>query len=137
MGWPACTRVHLSTRHLHAVLLALLAILVAPAAASAACSNYCYQAKWSSQGATGIAVDSMHNVFVADSSSTRIEKYSPDGELLLSFGTTGSGPGQLDRPSDVALDSAGNIYVADTNNNRIQKFSSSGNSLLSWGQTDT
>src|SRR6476620_11212092 len=99
MGWPACMRVDFFTRHLHAVLLVVLCGLslglFAPAVASAACADYCYQAKWASQGATGIAVDSLDNVYVADSSSNRVEKYSPDGELLLTFGAPGSGVGQF------------------------------------------
>ena len=41
---------------------------------------------------------------------------------ILSFGSKGSGDGQLAEPKGVAVDSAGNIYVADTQNQRIQKF---------------
>src|SRR3954453_21889609 len=136
MGCPTCTRAGVLTRHLHAVLGILLFWLVAPAAAGASCPSYCYQAKWASQGAQGISVASLDNVYVADSSNNRVEKYSPDGELLLSFGTTGPGTGELDRPSDVGFDSADNIYVADTGNNRIQKFDSTGAFVLEWGTTD-
>ena len=44
----------------------------------------------------------------------------------MSFGTYGTGDGQMSYPGGVAVDSSGNIYVSDSNNNRIQKFNSSG-----------
>ncbi len=45
----------------------------------------------------------------------------------LSFGSLGSGPGQLDTPRGIAVDDSGNIYVADNRNHRVEKFDSSGN----------
>ena len=50
------------------------------------------------------------------------------------YGSSGSGDGQLDEPSDVAVDnSTGDIYVADKGNHRVVKFDSSGNFLSAWG----
>ncbi len=54
-------------------------------------------------------------------------------KLADSWGTDGSGDGQLHLPEDVAIDAVGNVYVADTGNGRIVKFSSSGEFLLTWG----
>jgi HYR domain/NHL repeat len=48
-----------------------------------------------------------------------------DCNLLLKWGTTGSGDGQFITPRAIATDSAGNVYVADQND-RVQKFDSSG-----------
>ena len=50
------------------------------------------------------------------------------------FGTEGSGPGQLKEPSGVAVNevtlaNTGDVYVADTGNNRVQWFSPEGTEL--------
>ena len=57
-----------------------------------------------------------------------IDEFS-GGVLLRSFGTAGSGNGQLNSPCGMAVDSAGDIWVADTGNDRIEEFDSSGNYL--------
>lgn len=46
--------------------------------------------------------------------------FSPDGELLLKFGSNGEGNGQFNAPTGVAVDDHGNIIVADWGNSRIQ-----------------
>lgn len=51
----------------------------------------------------------------------------------FSFGTSGSGAGQLRNPSDVALDSGGNVWVADSGNNRIAAFDSNGSFIETFG----
>ncbi|HEV7495822.1 hypothetical protein [Baekduia sp.] len=51
-----------------------------------------------------------------------------------SFGSSGSGAGQLSAPSAVAANvTTGDIYVADTANFRVAQFSSSGAFLRAWG----
>jgi RHS repeat-associated protein len=50
-----------------------------------------------------------------------------------SFGSSGSGNGQLNRPAGSALDSQGNIWVVDSDNNRVQKFDSEGKYLTQFG----
>ena len=55
-----------------------------------------------------------------------VSVFSPSGEKIRSFGTQGSGPGQLHSPSDVAIDSEGGILVADNLNDRVQRFTSEG-----------
>jgi len=49
------------------------------------------------------------------------------------LGTSGTGNGQLNKPSDAAIDAAGNVWIADRQNNRIQKFSSNGEYLAQFG----
>lgn len=46
--------------------------------------------------------------------------FTPDGELVLKFGSNGEGNGQFNAPTGVAVDVNGNIIVADWGNSRIQ-----------------
>jgi NHL repeat-containing protein len=57
---------------------------------------------------------------------------------LASFGSSGSGAGQLDQPTDVAIDSSGVAYVADKYNDRISEFNANGSFLraFGWGVLD-
>jgi sugar lactone lactonase YvrE len=57
----------------------------------------------------------------------------PGTTYLGSFGSPGSGSGQLGGPNGIATDDAGNVYVADTYNLRVQKFSPTGTHLLTFG----
>lgn len=51
------------------------------------------------------------------------------------FGTNGTGNGQLKSAADVAVDSNGDLWVADKGNNRIEKFNTSGEYLAKFGST--
>ncbi|TGE37386.1 6-bladed beta-propeller [Desulfosporosinus fructosivorans] len=83
----------------------------------------------------GIAVDSTGNIYVADTSNNRIQKFNSTGTLLATWGTAGSGHGQFSNPSGIVVDnSTSNVYVVDTSNNRIQVFSSTGTYLTQWGE---
>ena len=92
------------------------------------------------QGATaqfynpaGIAVDSVGNIYVADSEGGCIRKIDSAGYVTT---VAGGGPGiyadgqgtaaKFYEPGDVAVDSAGNIYVADTGNHCIRKIDNTG-----------
>ena len=55
----------------------------------------------------------------------------------LSFGGTGSGPGNLAAPNATATDSAGNVWVADTGHNRVQEFNSKGEFVQQFGAAGT
>ena len=52
-----------------------------------------------------VAVDSYGNVYVAETNNNRIRKFTPGGTLLATWGTLGSGDGQLFGPHGVAVDS--------------------------------
>jgi len=66
---------------------------------------------------------------VADIFNNRVQEFGSNGTFLTSFGTTGSGNGQLVYPNGLAVDSSWNVYVADTgnpsgnSNNRVEVFS--------------
>ena len=72
------------------------------------------------------------NVYVTNSQSHNVQKFSSDGTLLTQWGQYGTTAGQFRYPYDVAVDSEGNIYVADSYNWRIQKFNVNGNFLTQW-----
>jgi tripartite motif-containing protein 2/3/tripartite motif-containing protein 71 len=84
-------------------------------------------------GPWGVAINKRGKVVVAECGGHCVSVFSPSGEKLSSFGTHGSGPGQLDRPREIALDGKENILVVDYGNHRIQKFTPEGQLLTSVG----
>jgi NHL repeat len=80
------------------------------------------------------------DIFVAEGHSSaatanaRILRFAPDGRLLASWGTRGSGPGEFDQPHALAMDSRGRLFVGDRSNNRIQIFTLDGTLLDTWYQ---
>ena len=94
---------------------------------------------------TGIVVDSSNNVYVADTSNHRIQKFSSSGTFITKWGSAdigsygssnpGSGNGEFTYPGGIAIDSGNNIYVADNQNDRIQKFTSTGAFVQNIGST--
>src|SRR5207302_9538517 len=63
--------------------------------------------------------------------------YTPDGVTrLLTFGSTGTGPGQFDNPWDIDI-AAGTVYVTDAKLGRVQAFSLEGSYLGGWGSKGT
>jgi sugar lactone lactonase YvrE len=71
---------------------------------------------------TGVSVDQKGNVFAADFYNHRIQKFSPGGRFLTSFGTKGSGPGQFNHAITAAVADDGTVFAADFGNNRIEKW---------------
>lgn len=61
------------------------------------------------------------DVLVTDSFNHRCARYA-GGTLVYSWGKSGSGRGDFNRPIGIATDGRGAVYVADTLNHRIQKF---------------
>ena len=76
-------------------------------------------------------------IFVSEGhggANSRILKFSKDGTLLKTWGTKGSGDGQLDGPHALAMDSRGRLFVGDRSNNRIVIFDQDGRQLAVWRQ---
>jgi sugar lactone lactonase YvrE len=79
------------------------------------------------------------DLFVADSSNHRIQRFDTNGNFVLMWGrnggdgTAGSGEGEFDEPFGITFDSAGNAYVTDGSNHRVQKFGPDGTFLMQWG----
>jgi len=95
---------------------------------------------------SGVAVDAVGNLYIADSHNNRIRKVSPDGIITtvagsgvsgaicgpygysLTGGFSGDGgpatAAMLSNPTGIALDAAGDLFIADAA--RIRKVSTSG-----------
>jgi hypothetical protein len=79
---------------------------------------------------SGVAVDSIGDLFIADEYNNRIREVDTNGIIATVAGNGGggySGDGgyatcaALSWPSGVAVDSLGNLFIADSENNRIRK----------------
>jgi mucin-19 len=80
----------------------------------------------------GLALDSVGNLYIADTSNHRIRKITPAGVVTTFAGSTslfqdGTGTNaRFNTPNGIAVDSAGNVYVGDYNNHRIRKITPAG-----------
>jgi sugar lactone lactonase YvrE len=70
----------------------------------------------------GLAVDSLGNLFIADSRNYRVRRVAPGGAITTVFGGEGSdeGPPRY-APAGVAVDRAGGLLIADPFHHRIWK----------------
>jgi DNA-binding beta-propeller fold protein YncE len=82
----------------------------------------------------GLAADASGNIWVADTSNDRLQKFNGDGTLLQVIGRPGSADGEFDSPAAVAVSPKGNIIVADKGNRRVQVFSAKGVFLGAFGK---
>jgi DNA-binding beta-propeller fold protein YncE len=82
---------------------------------------------------TNLAINSAGRVYVADGyGNCRIHVFSPDGELLRSWGEVGVGPGEFHLPHGIAVGPDDRVHVCDRENDRIQVFDPDGNFLTEW-----
>jgi DNA-binding beta-propeller fold protein YncE len=99
----------------------------------------------------GIFVGPDNSVYCTDDTDHTVRKFTPDGRLLLTLGTSGkpsnTGATSMDfrtivragppfhYPTNVALSPEGDLYVCDGYGNaRVHKFSADGRLLFSWGE---
>ena len=89
---------------------------------------------------TSVAVDSLDNLYLSDSSNHRIRKISLAGTISTLAGTGLPGyagdsglpaSAQLNAPNHIALDNQSNVYISDSGNNRIRRINLSTARLLS------
>jgi len=77
-----------------------------------------------------LAVDGSGNVFVADASDNRIQKFTNSGTFLTEWPLAASSFAE-----GVATDGSANVFVTDSRSNGIEKFTNSGTFLTKWGYT--
>ena len=84
---------------------------------------------------SGVAVDAIGNLFIADYGNNRIRKVGINGIITTVAGNGAggySGDGgvatnaKLNYPFDVAVDTTGNLFIADNDNERIRKVGTNG-----------
>ena len=90
--------------------------------------------EWELSGTpTGIAVDDVGQVYVADPFFERITKFTSTGTFVTDWGTPGSEPGQLNDPTDLVAHIELGVLVTDRGNDRVQRFSTNGTYLSQFG----
>ena len=73
------------------------------------------------QQPSGIATNSLGDIFIVDSGSAFISKFAPEGKPLLSFQEDG-----LNHPQSIAVDHGGALYVTDPVRNSVFIFMPNG-----------
>jgi len=90
-------------------------------------------------GPTGVAVDALGNVLIADNGNNRVRLVSTATHLISTFAGGGTNPGTdtlgdggpataatLNGPTAVAVDGSQNVYISDSWNNVIRRVDPSG-----------
>ncbi len=99
----------------------------------------------------GITIGPDDSVYCTDDGQHTVRKFTPEGQLLLTLGTTGvpsdtgydgkslasithGGP-PFNRVTNVAVGESGDLYVSDGYGNaRVHQFSATGELIRSWGE---
>jgi DNA-binding beta-propeller fold protein YncE len=82
---------------------------------------------------TDVAFGPGGEFYVSDGyGNSRVQKFSPHGGFIASWGQRGKQPGEFNLPHSIVIDSQGRILVGDRENNRIQVFDETGKLLDQW-----
>ncbi|MBA4320951.1 MAG: hypothetical protein C0412_21380, partial [Flavobacterium sp.] len=100
--------------------------------ASVFCGSTAGSADGQFVGSSGIALDSLGNVYVGDINNYRVQKFSSNGTFIMNFVNSGQGDGQVSSPAGICVDDSNNVYVVDSYLQRVQKFSSNGTFIMKW-----
>jgi hypothetical protein len=87
------------------------------------------------QNLYGFATDSAGNLYTVEEYVMRVQKFSPDGKFLSTWGTEGTEPGKLFHPAGIRIDENDMVYILDHEiywKSRIQKFTTDGKNLSSF-----
>ena len=89
---------------------------------------------------TGVAVASNGDIYISEGhgetkvNNSRIMVFTKEGKFIKTFGSRGTGDGQLLSPHALAFDSKDHLYVADRGNSRVVVFDKDGKFLAAWKQ---
>ncbi|MBV8084487.1 MAG: hypothetical protein JO247_06690 [Chloroflexi bacterium] len=73
------------------------------------------------------------DVYVTDGyGNSRVHRFSSDGKHVVSWGSTGTEPGEFQIPHNVVVDRDENVFVTDRENNRLQVFDKNGKLQAIW-----
>lgn len=85
-----------------------------------------------------IKIDHEGHVWISDIGNHVVEKYTPDGKLLLTIGVKGKAgrdERHMNKPTDMAVAANGDVYVSDGYGNaRVVVFDKYGKYLREWGE---
>lgn len=73
-----------------------------------------------------VVVDGKGNLYILDAANFRVQKYTKDGEFLLSFGRKGQGPGEFGIPTRMDIVENKFIYIHDAGNSRLHQYTTEG-----------
>lgn len=81
---------------------------------------------------SGLAVDPLGNLFIADTGNQRVRKVTPQGVISTvagggsSFGDGGPATSAYLEPVGIAVDTFGNLFIADSLSSRVREVNSQG-----------
>lgn len=81
----------------------------------------------------GMAFGPEGHLYVANTLAANIAVFTPEGELVRTFGERGDGGGQFEQPKSVAFDSDGNLYVPEFRSGKVQILNTQGQLLMQLG----
>ena len=74
-----------------------------------------------------VTIDAERRIWVVDTAQAEVQVFDEDGTFQMTFGSQGSGEGQLDRPGIPYVDSiAGEVLIPDFANRRVSVFATDG-----------
>jgi len=87
---------------------------------------------WNFHAPKDVESDDDGNIYIADEGYQLIFKYNGDGDLVTSWGGSGSLYGKFGKLSGMALDSSGYIYLTDSDLSKVNKFTTNGEFVKRW-----
>jgi DNA-binding beta-propeller fold protein YncE len=82
---------------------------------------------------TDVAITPTGDIYVSDGyAGHRVHRFSPEGQLVRSWGALGQEPGQFVNPHAVWVMRDGRVVIVDRENDRLQVFTSDGDLLDVW-----
>ena len=76
-----------------------------------------------------VDVDAAGRIYLLDEQAAEVRVFDTQGAHLRTIGRSGSGPGEMRRPTAIAVGSDADVWVADTGRRLLMGFDSAGNLL--------